>query len=52
MAGGRRSRDPLRSLDGEPGIRPQFRTFVTSRAPWDEIPDDGLPHYDGGHPEV
>ena len=38
------------SLDREPGIRPQFHTFVASRAPWDEIPDDGLPHYDGGHP--
>lgn len=40
----------LGSLDGEPGIRPQFHTFVASRAPWDEIPDDGLPHYDEGHP--
>ena len=40
----------LGSLDGEPGIRPQFHTFVASRAPWDEIPDDGLPRYDEGHP--
>ena len=40
----------LGSLDGEPGIRPQFHTFVASRAPWHEIPDDGLPHYDQGHP--
>lgn len=40
----------LGSLDGEPGIRPQFHTFVASRAPWDDIPDDGLPHYDEGHP--
>ena len=40
----------LGSLDGEPGIRPQLHTFVASRAPWDEIPDDGLPRYDEGHP--
>ena len=33
----------------EPGIRPQFHTFVASRAPWDELPDDGLPRYDEGH---
>src|SRR5215207_3644241 len=39
----------LGSLDGEPGIRPQFHTFVASRAPWDEIPDDGLPRYEEGH---
>lgn len=31
----------LGSLDADPGIRPQLRTFVASRAPWDEIPDDG-----------
>jgi hypothetical protein len=36
----------LGSLDGDPGIRPQFHLFVASRAPWDEIPDDGLPRYD------
>ena len=39
----------LGSLDGEPGIRPQFHTFVASRASWDEIPDDGLPRYDEDH---
>ena len=36
----------LGSLDGDPGIRPEFRTFVASKAPWDEIPHDGLPRYD------
>jgi hypothetical protein len=40
----------LGSLDGDPSIRPQFHTFVASRAPWDELPDDGLPRYDEGHP--
>ncbi len=30
----------LGSLDGDAGIRPQYHTFVDSRAPWDEITDD------------
>lgn len=30
----------LGAIDGDPGIRPQFRTFVDSRAPWDVITDD------------
>ena len=37
----------LGSLDGDPGIRPHYHSFVDSRAPWDEIPDDGLPRYAG-----
>jgi hypothetical protein len=36
----------LGALDGDPGIRPQYHTFVGSKAPWDEITDD-LPQYDG-----
>jgi len=36
----------LGSLDDDPGIRPQFHTFVGSKAPWDEI-TDGLPQYAG-----
>lgn len=35
------------TLDGDPGIRPQFHTFVGSKALWDEIQDD-LPQYDEG----
>ena len=38
------------SLDGDPGIRPQFHTFVDSRAPWDELPPDGLPQFPGRAP--
>ena len=38
----------LGALDGDPGIRPQVRTFVDSKAAWDEIPDDGLPRYPEG----
>jgi hypothetical protein len=36
----------LGSVDGDPGIRPQWHTYVASRAPWDEIADD-LPRYEG-----
>ena len=36
----------LGTVDGDPGIRPQFHTFVASKAEWDEILDD-LPQYEG-----
>lgn len=39
----------LGSVDGDPGIRPQYRTFVDSKAPWDEITDD-LPRHPGPLP--
>jgi len=39
----------LGSVDGDPGIRPQYHTFVGSRAVWDEIHDD-LPRHDGPLP--
>ena len=39
------------ALDGDPGIRPQYRSFVGSKAPWDDLPDDGLPRFDGPAPE-
>jgi hypothetical protein len=35
----------LGSLDADPGIRPQYHSFVDSRAPWEELPEDGLPRY-------
>jgi hypothetical protein len=34
------------ALDDDPGIRPQFHTFVDSAAVWDRINDD-LPQYAG-----
>jgi hypothetical protein len=40
----------LGALDDDPGIRPQYRSFTESRAPWDEIPDDGLERYPGPAP--
>ena len=39
----------LGSVDGDPGIRPQYHTFVADWAPWDEITDD-LPRYPGPRP--
>ena len=33
------------AFDGDPGIRPQFHTYVASRAPWDHIVDD-LPQFE------
>ena len=35
----------LGAFDGDPGIRPSHRQFVAYAAPWDPIPDDGLPRY-------
>jgi hypothetical protein len=35
----------LGSLDTDPGIRPRFHAFVASAAPWEPLPDDGLPRY-------
>jgi hypothetical protein len=34
------------AFDDDPGIEPQFHTFVGSRAVWDHITDE-LPQYDG-----
>ena len=35
----------LGAFDSDPGIRPQYRQYVAYAAPWEEIPDDGLPRY-------
>jgi hypothetical protein len=35
----------LGAFDGDPGIRPSARQFVAYAAPWEAIPDDGLPRY-------
>lgn len=40
----------LGTLDNDPGIRPQWRQFVAYAAPWEAIPDDGLPTYDEQRP--
>jgi hypothetical protein len=35
----------LGAFDGDPGIRPGYRQFVAYAAPWEPIPDDGLPRF-------
>jgi hypothetical protein len=42
----------LGTLDGDPGIRPQYRSFAGANAEWDELPDDGLPRYPGAKPDA
>ena len=33
------------TFDADPGVRPSYRQFVAYAAPWEPIPDDGLPRY-------
>ena len=33
------------TFDRDPGIRPSSRQFVAYAAPWEPIPDDGLPRF-------
>ena len=33
------------TFDVDPGVRPSYRQFVAYAAPWEPIPDDGLPRY-------
>jgi hypothetical protein len=42
----------LGAFDGDPGIRPSYRQFVAYAAPWEPIPDDGLPRYPERPPET
>jgi hypothetical protein len=42
----------LGALDGDPGIRPQYHSYVGSRAPWDVLYDDGLERYEGPPPQA
>ena len=39
----------LGTLDDDPGIRLSFHSFTDDAAPWDELPDDGLPRFPGAH---
>jgi len=45
-ANGEVSVERLGATDGDPGIRPSARQFVADAAPWEPIPDDGLPRFD------
>src|SRR3954451_9015312 len=40
----------LGAFDGDPGVRPSWRTFVAYAAPWEPIPDDGLERFPEGRP--
>jgi hypothetical protein len=33
------------AFETDPGVRPSYRAWVSSAAPWEPIPDDGLPRY-------
>ncbi|MGZ4381993.1 MAG: GFA family protein [Gaiellaceae bacterium] len=55
------SRDPadpdtvsvrMGAFDGDPGIRPSYRQFVAYAAPWEPIPDDGLPRFPERRPSA
>jgi hypothetical protein len=35
----------LGAFDSDPGVRPSARQFVAYAAPWEPIPDDGLPRF-------
>ena len=37
----------LGTVDGDPGIRPQWRQWLESAPDWEPIPDDGLPRFSG-----
>jgi hypothetical protein len=39
----------LGTVDGDPGIRPSFRTFIDFAAVWEPIPDDGLERFSEGN---
>ena len=38
-------------FDSDPRIRPAYRQFVAYAAPWEPIPDDGLPRYPEHRPK-
>jgi hypothetical protein len=47
---GDRERGPLLgirvgALEGDPGIRPEWRQWVSSMPAWEELPEDGLPRF-------
>jgi hypothetical protein len=38
------------AFDRDPGIRPSARAYVAYAAPWEAIPDDGLPRFPESRP--
>ena len=41
----------MAAIDGDPDVRPLARQFVAYAAPWEEVPDDGLMHFDEAIPQ-
>ena len=37
----------LGAFDGDPGVRPILHQYVGNAAPWEPIPDDRLPRFEG-----
>jgi hypothetical protein len=37
----------LGTVDGDPGIRPQWHQWISSAPDWELIPDDGVPRFPG-----
>ena len=42
----------LGAFDEDPGIRPAYHQYVAYAAPWEAIPDDGLPRFDERRPSA
>ena len=40
----------LGAFDADPGIRPSYHQYVAYAAPWEPIPDDGLPRFEEHRP--
>ena len=54
------SRDPddhdvigvrMGTFDADPGVRPSYHQYVAYAAPWEPIPDDGLPRHPAARPD-
>jgi hypothetical protein len=35
----------LGTIDGDPGVTMEWRQFLNYAAPWEPIPDDGVPRF-------
>ena len=35
----------MAAIDGDPGVAPMARQYVAYAAPWEPLPDDGLPRF-------
>jgi hypothetical protein len=40
----------LAAFDGDPGVRPRWRTYVDYAPAWEPVPDDSLERYREGRP--